>query len=1121
MNTTYSTAAVNGDLVTDSFSKKRLTRLPPLTRCLLLLVIAVLLVRPFNIHSAVMAGASLQWNYYMSASSFGEVFGGNPSGGCHHPHVVTTNLTANIAYHVSFATTRADYPLQTAAVDLIPPCGYYDTYTCDSGLGTLAHSISVSLVPIEIVFGFDRPKNKGRYSLPADGRSKATPHLNRPNAGSLNWSIVGQDLGAKISSSGVVTAGTRTGTIKVHAQDNLASLCYDEELDLVDCDSACPGGNCGSSMGRAEVAVRSVDIAIPLGWSVIGGTAGHLRIKEEQPFQVSPAKLSYDFVRLDSHVIRESGVLRQIKSSHGLANITNISDYRFAIDFYDPTNAGPIPISGPQVYYASNAPFASIIIENPGEPPDTNKVRVVHTQEGVSVTNDFTKITDGWELISGNALRKETQTTVWSETNTLRTVTTTIMPGGGSTVLYQKIEKFRTNTLHHWERLEQEIIGTAAYRLTNTYSWLTNAYLEQVVRSDGSWESYVYDSENRPTKVLSTFKNASLPPNTNLCRVLYHDYSTNVISTSGDTGNRDTTTPRRTIETIQGYEVARSYFVSLPGERRQIHCVTMGAPWNDASNLVTTNRYFTNGFYQNELSSFSRPNGTGEVYQYGLVEVRTTNFNTTNLVLVGHIDTTGTNIDRGVTNMLVYDWSGLLLSKTVIDAPSGIVIATEVNEYDSRKRLTKTTFLDGTSVAAGFFDCCLGSVTTNRDGTVVTVTNDVLHRVMTTTQNGITLSHSYDAVGNLLSVVRHGTNGTAITVQNSTYDDAGRLTSTSDGLGNPTLYTNYVEASGQVVRQTTYPHTGTRIETYYRDGSLKSVHGTAVHGVAYDYGPVSDGTRYVFESKLSGGSETDEWVWRVTDMAGRPTDEWFSDGSVLYRTYAVNASAERDPDGVVSLFLYNSLGELEDTVLDLNRDFDPDYLETDRITRTVSDVITNSTYGTNVRRTRTYVWNTEGSAVSNLLSTVETSVNGLSTWNTFSNAGVAVVSSVRTAYTNGHRYVTHTAFDGTYIVQDFLQGRLISETRKDTNGNQITAITYTYDPHGRVLTAVDARNGPTTFAYDNNDRQTSITISNQTTLTHYNSMGWVTNVVPPDSSLSGSIRTEYHLTWSVFPRLPV
>ncbi len=67
-----------------------------------------------------------------------------------------------------------------------------------------------------------------------------------------------------------------------------------------------------------------------------------------------------------------------------------------------------------------------------------------------------------------------------------------------------------------------------------------------------------------------------------------------------------------------------------------------------------------------------------------------------------------------------------------------------------------------------------------------------------------------------------------------------------------------------------------------------------------------------------------------------------------------------------------------------------------RITRTVADAATN--HNTNVRRTQTYYWNTANSAVSNLVSTVETSADGLKTWETtWNKKGVLHISMIELA----------------------------------------------------------------------------------------------------------------------------
>ena len=130
------------------------------------------------------------------------------------------------------------------------------------------------------------------------------------------------------------------------------------------------------------------------------------------------------------------------------------------------------------------------------------------------------------------------------------------------------------------------------------------------MHTDGTWEYYVYDSHNHPTNIFSAFLNQGVTTNSASCRMIDNNYSTTVISGSGDAGNLDVSKPRRSIEYLLGQEIGRSYFVALPGERHQIRCVNPGAAWNDASNLVTITKVFTNGFYAKQIQSVLRPDGT-------------------------------------------------------------------------------------------------------------------------------------------------------------------------------------------------------------------------------------------------------------------------------------------------------------------------------------------------------------------------------------------------------------------------------------------------------------------------------------------------------------------------------
>jgi len=182
----------------------------------------------------------------------------------------------------------------------------------------------------------------------------------------------------------------------------------------------------------------------------------------------------------------------------------------------------------------------------------------------------------------------------------------------------------------------------------------------------------------------------------------------------------------------------------------------------------------------------------------------------------------------------------------------------------------------------------------------------------------------------------------------------------------------------------------------------------------------------------------------------------------------------------------------------------------------LSDVLAN--YSTNVRRNRTYVYPTDSSSSTLLVSTSEISTDGLRTWQTiYRDGSTAVVTTNRTVFsTGGNRYETNSAPDGSYVVSALSYGRLASVTRKNASGTQIGQTTYTYDAHNRQSAVTDARNGPSTYGYDNADRVTSVTTpapgngqSAQTTTSVYNNMGQVTQIIQPDGT---SVNNEYYLT---------
>jgi hypothetical protein len=318
-----------------------------------------------------------------------------------------------------------------------------------------------------------------------------------------------------------------------------------------------------------------------------------------------------------------------------------------------------------------------------------------------------------------------------------------------------------------------------------------------------------------------------------------------------------------------------------------------------------------------------------------------------------------------------------------------------------------------------------------------------------------------------------------MTLHQAAYDTAGRLSSEVNALGGPTSYAQSFDGSGQTVKTNTFPDGGTRIETYYQDGSLQSVRGTAAYPVRYALSVETESgvwRAYSQEIKLTAaGADTSEWTKTYSDMLGRPYKTLYaaSSGSPASHSYYNSQGqlwAQVDPDGVTNLYQYNAKGELEYSAIDLEGNGTIDFAGSDRITQTVRDVAWP--IGQPVRRTQTYAWSTIGADSPVLISEDWVSTDGLHTWH----IALGLTNRTDTTYNPsvGQRIVTNTASDGSYAVSITQYGTNVSFTRYDSTGVQIARTTYGYDAHGRQNTATDARNGTTTYWFNNADQVSSL-----------------------------------------------
>ncbi|HWH69465.1 MAG TPA: hypothetical protein VNT26_08780, partial [Candidatus Sulfotelmatobacter sp.] len=391
----------------------------------------------------------------------------------------------------------------------------------------------------------------------------------------------------------------------------------------------------------------------------------------------------------------------------------------------------------------------------------------------------------------------------------------------------------------------------------------------------------------------------------------------------------------------------------------------------------------------------------------------------------------------------------------------------------------------------------------------------------------LTTAYHYDAADQRLFSVRTGTDGTnRITLSGATYDTAGRPIYQTNALGGVTVLTYGADKEGRAVTTNRYADGGIRVETANRDGSLHQVHGSAIHGIRFDYGVAADGKLFTKETKLTqAGQPTEEWILHYADLLGRPCKTQYADGAFAQSFFNAQGQLfkERDPDGVITLYAYSPRGERTLTAVRTvatNRSDRIDFAGTDRIVQTLRDVCFNPALGTVVHRSRTFVWGAFQFNRSNLVASLETSVDGLKTWRILWNEGQGRTNLSSSSYgPGGLRHQSDYAPDGSCTYQRYRYGRLELNETRDAAGTALLQTVYEYDAHNRLRAQTDRRNGTTTFAYNDADLVTRVTTPApepreppQVTLTHFNLMLQPTNVVFPDKT---SAYTEYHLTGEI------
>ena len=905
-----------------------------------------------------------------------------------------------------------------------------------------------------------------------------------------------------------MTTKTVTKTVTVKPSDGI-TLTYDTSdglyhtgayatitnIEVVEegCSSGCEAG--GGSMENG-----SIHVGLNLGRANFGESVGALRIVEPAPSAVlgTPVSLRYSSAWPGVEVIRDGNdAIRQVKAPQCLADVVTETADKFRVDFYDANNIGAL--SSGLYDQTGKTTYVSWIIENVNTTANEH-LKITKMTGAISVVNEFIwdASAQGWELLEGNGQRKEKKTVVIDSLASTRTVTA-VVKNAANAVVSKNVKTYKD---FPWGReLIQSVIDPDGAALTTVRTFYDNstidggAYgkLKSVTTPGGGWAIYQYDADGRVTKTVEPFLDAAFNSADNLCRVTTVAYL-------------DEAPQETRIVTILGQEIGRSYKVASDDFNhitQEVVCTVPGAAYDAATNLVTTTKLISSDEFIGETEWISNSDGTGTTYEYSKTATQKT-------VIASEGEMAGGLVSSGIRTTTITDLAGNFVSEMVVDIDSDLTLSLKtVPNTDAFGRPTVIDYNDGTTETINY-GCCGIDSRTDREGIATSFTYDAFKRVLTETRAGITTSFTYDAEGRTLTRKRIGSDSSEIVQEANVYDVAGRLVSTTNALNHATGYAYALDGSGREVETVTHPDGGTEITVHHKDGRIYDVSGTAAAPHRMFYG-VESGAGYFERSvNVTGTGGLDEWTKAWQDIAGRVLTIQRNGRAAATRQYNLAGRLEKavDPDGVTTIYSSDPLGNLSSAILDVDRDGAAS--AADRIQTTSCQTLEE--HGTVVQRTEERIVNADG--IEETVSQADASADGRSQWVTrWGQSSTAVI----TYGAGATRSETFTRPDGSTETRSYSQGRLISNISAGAGGTPvIKSVSYGYDPHGRVQSTTDARNGATTYTYDDMDRVLSVTtpvpspgLLSQTTIQAYDSMGRETVTSLPDNS---QITNEYFLT---------
>jgi RHS repeat-associated protein len=894
----------------------------------------------------------------------------------------------------------------------------------------------------------------------------------------------------------------------------------------------CPTCDTGCPMGSLRTDNACVDVSIDLGRNA-DRSAASLTLRSELPHSdlSSPVSLRLKGERgisiINAVDSSERSYFRQIITPSGLLDIIIDDEFAYHIDFYESDKIGAAdPATG--IRSLNGDSYQTISVSNTAGLTPLTELQVQRLVGGVEKeTSTFTwdSALATWELersADGEA-RITKRIPQASPGLGMRQEVIEVRDGDGNLLSKRRLtfQTFAWNTgpnAINSEELVEEVndpdgVAHATryeyYESTDATTGALAGRLKLITFANGAWEKTQYYNDGQTTYVTSPWENTAAggagPVKFVHRKVSPMDADFFTVEEGVDNAG----VKKRTKLRFERYDEDQAVtYHSRNGQMANLYAEpTFSATSADNLKSITTyyNSWSLDGTFSGRIFRQVSPDGLGKVYSYrntaeGLETTVYDGLLTTQYAaeaippepVNGVFPVDADVMTLGTKSISVTNFSGQEIRRAVYDLESGEeVFFSEATGVDGFGRVTQRDFHDGTSEEF-HYDCCGLRWSVDREGVRTDFDYDGFGQLKESSRAGITTKTSEEFVGGMLNIVttRIGTDESSTEVERVVRDLAGRTVSqTAFGI-RPTNYSEELQSTGETIKTTTYPGGGgTRIETYYRSGLLKSVTGTAVAPLSYEYGiappyPYGLPRYYIKTTRVGTNGEQTEWVKTHYDALGRRLFEvnpdFYPDGTTptyvdyTYKSDTVEAKVTltSDEEGYARMVEYDDLGRVYREIQDIDWDWDVQD-EVDRIKRTSYSIATR-TEGIKVRRTFTEIWTEDESPDPGKTVTVDVSLDGLTQWQSIKDLATQKELTTKkvTSYDrdNATRTETTTYPDQTSLVSTYINGRLQSNVRRNSSNVTVAQVGYEYDEHGRVEHVTDSAYGKTSYTYHDDDQ---------------------------------------------------